>query len=308
MITPEMLARHPRIAAVFGALERRYPLYQKTARHIFAHLDEEYLAFAERLLVALDVAPEAGAARLDAFVAYSQEFLVLQARLAREGRYLYRSYAEVSAHVYQNPRMDRYYLDGLLLSQFLWPNHYRMARSLLDLKDRTGPRAAILDVPCGTGLQSLLLASHFHFARLAAVDVSPFSVAYARRLLEAARGPDARVSIAEGDVFQLAEDPRFDLIVCGELLEHLENPGELLTKLGRLLAPGGSIFLTTAIYAAAIDHIYLFSHVREVRDLLSAQFRIESELVLPASLEAYRPEMEPAPINYACVLRAADAR
>jgi len=38
---------------------------------------------------------------------------------------------------------------------------------------------------------------------------------------------------------------RFDLIICGELIEHLGNPSRLFDAARRLLVPGGSLVLTT---------------------------------------------------------------
>jgi 2-polyprenyl-3-methyl-5-hydroxy-6-metoxy-1,4-benzoquinol methylase len=40
-------------------------------------------------------------------------------------------------------------------------------------------------------------------------------------------------------------DETFDLIVCGELIEHLSRPADLLTAARRMLAPGGRLVLTT---------------------------------------------------------------
>lgn len=43
----------------------------------------------------------------------------------------------------------------------------------------------------------------------------------------------------------LAERGPFDVIVCGELIEHLPDPQALLSVASQLLAPGGEIILTT---------------------------------------------------------------
>ena len=43
----------------------------------------------------------------------------------------------------------------------------------------------------------------------------------------------------------LAERGPFDVIVCGELIEHLPDPQALLSVTSQLLAPGGEIILTT---------------------------------------------------------------
>ena len=68
------------------------------------------------------------------------------------------------------------------------------------------------------------------------------------------------------------------------------------------MADDGELFLTTAIWAAAIDHIYLFTRAQEVRDMLEKYFIIESELVLPVMANK-GPEDEKTPLNYAAVLK-----
>ncbi len=107
--------------------------------------------------------------------------------------------------------------------------------------------------------------------------------------------------VQKRDVFHLPEDQKYDRLICGELLEHLEQPEELLAKLARLSAPGAKLFVTTAVWAANIDHIYLYSTAQEVRDQLAPYFSLESELVLNVR-DGFGPEDARTPINYACIL------
>jgi len=63
----------------------------------------------------------------------------------------------------------------------------------------------------------------------------------------------------------------------------VEQPLALLLRLRELLADEGVLFFTTPANAPAIDHLYLFRNVEEIRQLAeSAGFRIGSEKVLPA--------------------------
>jgi 2-polyprenyl-3-methyl-5-hydroxy-6-metoxy-1,4-benzoquinol methylase len=47
------------------------------------------------------------------------------------------------------------------------------------------------------------------------------------------------------DAASVALGDRFDVIVAGEILEHLDNPGQFLSNMRRHLAPGGMLILTT---------------------------------------------------------------
>ena len=92
--------------------------------------------------------------------------------------------------------------------------------------------------------------------------------------------------------------------MCGEFLEHLEDPLGCLKKLNRLLKDDGKLFLTVAVYAAMIDHIYLYRSAQEVRNhIIEAGFKIEKELVQTVfDKDSSDPEKENIPISYAAIL------
>jgi SAM-dependent methyltransferase len=231
-------------------------------------------------------------AALRDFIALSEEFVRLQIDLDKSGHYAYSSYDEVRAIVYDNPEvMDRRYLNGLFLSTAFWVNHTKILdyfhREFCDTASATG---TLLEAPAGTGIFISEFARRNPGWTTEGIDISESAVGGAPM-------------IDKKDVFALPEDRKFDRIICGELLEHLEKPVELLETLSRLLAPGGTIFLTTAVWAANIDHIYLYISAQEVRDMLETRFRIESEIVLNVR-DGKGPEEPRTPINYACILTA----
>jgi hypothetical protein len=55
-----------------------------------------------------------------------------------------------------------------------------------------------------------------------------------------------------------------NVIVLGEILEHLEDPLKVLNKVSNHLSSGGLIWITIPINAPAIDHISLFRSKEEV--------------------------------------------
>ncbi len=78
------------------------------------------------------------------------------------------------------------------------------------------------------------------------------------------------------------EDTQFDFITMGEVIEHVEDPKPLLQNISRLLKPQGKAFLTTCANSPAIDHIYLFHNVEEIRELFSnCGLEIVEEIILP---------------------------
>jgi len=235
------------------------------------------------------------------FIAFSEEFVRLQLELDRTGHYRFSSYEGVRSVVYDNAElMDRQYLNGMFLSMAFWLNHARMFAYFVDEFCGGNPLSGrVIEVPVGTGIYVS------EFSRLnpdwtaQGVDISASSIAYAEAILRL--NGSAGVHVLRADIFELSDDRKFDRIICGELLEHLENPTLLLRKLGNLLAPAGSIFLTTAVWAASIDHIYLYKSAQEVRNMLEQFFVIKSELVLTVK-DGASPGDEKTPINYACIL------
>ena len=109
------------------------------------------------------------------------------------------------------------------------------------VKERMGkPLLAILDYGCGTG-------DHITFPLAQAenevlgIDVHAPSILEARRKYAL-----PNLSFRVGDLQDLSEqDLGFDVIVCSEVLEHLENPREFMEGLRRLLRPGGALIITT---------------------------------------------------------------
>lgn len=95
------------------------------------------------------------------------------------------------------------------------------------------PSGDLLDIGCsdGTILQSL------NRHRLNGVDISEVAVAFARE-----RGINAHVANVE-DGLPFADDA-FDIVVAGEVLEHVVRTDFLLHEVNRVLRPGGHFIVT----------------------------------------------------------------
>jgi 2-polyprenyl-3-methyl-5-hydroxy-6-metoxy-1,4-benzoquinol methylase len=97
----------------------------------------------------------------------------------------------------------------------------------------------VLDAGCGTAYGSAILAE--------AKASSVIGVDIAEAVLKAAAPtmPD-RVRLEAGDVCQLPyEDGSFELVVCFEVIEHLEQPLAALDELVRVLAPSGLLIVSS---------------------------------------------------------------
>ena len=120
-----------------------------------------------------------------------------------------------------------------------------------------GPR--ILDVGCSEGVLEILLARKGF--NVTGVDINAEALAFARDLL--AREPEevrSRVRFVHGDLAQARLlDDRFDTLVMGEILEHLEDPQTLLNRSLDLIRPNGRVIITTPFgYHPDEDHRQTF--------------------------------------------------
>jgi 2-polyprenyl-3-methyl-5-hydroxy-6-metoxy-1,4-benzoquinol methylase len=220
----------------------------------------------------------------------------------RTGKYTSSTFDEVNSRVYARPETMEYYMHGLLLSQFLWKHHYEM----FDYFTSTLPRYAdhiksYLEAGVGHGFYlSRALEILGDNATLTAVDISETSIELAKRFIN-----DSRITYNLKNVFDFNNGEKYDFITLGEVLEHVEDPLGLLVKLNTLLSGDGVLFFTTPTNAPAIDHIYLFNNVEEIRDIVrSADFKIASEMsFLSEDVSAEKAEKYKVAVLYGAFLK-----
>jgi 2-polyprenyl-6-hydroxyphenyl methylase / 3-demethylubiquinone-9 3-methyltransferase len=114
--------------------------------------------------------------------------------------------------------------------------------------------ANVLDVGCGGGILSEALAAAG--AIVTGIDLAPRVLDVARlHLIESGRKVDYREVGAEALAAQAPAS--FDVVTCMEMLEHVPDPGSVVSAIATLLKPGGRVFLSTlnrtpAAFALAI--------------------------------------------------------
>ncbi|MCB9425706.1 MAG: class I SAM-dependent methyltransferase [Flavobacteriales bacterium] len=217
------------------------------------------------------------------------------------GEYTSKSFEEVNQRVYNNPEIMEYYMHGLLMSQFLWKQHYDILLWFDEMISQNSEKIKnYLEVGGGHGLYiSEAIKNIGNSANFDLVDISESSIDIAKKMIA-----NDKVKTILTDVFEYHPSTKYDFITMGEVLEHVEEPVKLLQKLHSLLADDGKVIITTPTNAPAIDHIYLFKNAEDIRTIINeAGFKIENELciysedVTPEIAERFKISM-----MFACVL------
>ncbi len=136
--------------------------------------------------------------------------------------------------------------------------------SLARIAERIPAGVVVLDVGTGTGALGEFLAG-----RQCTVDGANYNEAE----LEIARPHYRALVVADLERALLSElfpDKRYDVIVFGDVLEHLRNPARTLADARALLAPGGRVLISVPNIA----------HVGVVASLLAGEFTYTPEGIL----------------------------
>ena len=251
---------------------------------------------------------EAYEGKLDLFIETTVEFLKLQARLEKTGRYLYSTFGEVEEAVFKNKVEGKEegveYLWGLYFSRVFWVPHYRLSQFFLK-EFATVPNGTglCLEAPGGSGVFLSQFLEHNPQFRGVSVDLSETALAFARRYFDLRTQHD-RVALCLQDINALDTTQVYDRIICTEFLEHVEDPKAILCILKQVLAPGGKLFLTTVAWTAFIDHIYLYQSIEEIQEQVrECGYSVEQEYVQSVfPKDAHRLMEHKVALNYAAVL------
>jgi trans-aconitate 2-methyltransferase len=108
------------------------------------------------------------------------------------------------------------------------------ARPFLDLLARVGAQdpAVVVDLGCGEGRGTAVLADRWPGARVIGVDSSP-------EMLAAAAATAERVEFVEGDVRDWVPDEPVDVVVSNAVLHWVPGHDAVLTRCAGWLRPGG---------------------------------------------------------------------
>ncbi len=129
-------------------------------------------------------------------------------------------------------------LDLLLLRSW----HIR--RELRRYRREKGPRARVLDAGSGFGQYTYYMARLSKNWEITGIDVKQDEVEGCRRFF-ARRGMTPRVGFRVEDLTALGEKEKYDLILCVDVMEHIEEDARVFENFCRALRNGGGLLIST---------------------------------------------------------------
>jgi len=115
---------------------------------------------------------------------------------------------------------------------------------------------SILDLGCGPGQFAEFVAAQLPSVQYTGLDFSNVAISRARQ-----RCPNYLFERRELPTTNLGDLPAFDIVICTEVLEHVENDREILAVL-----PAGTIIVASVPNFDSFGHVRLFRSEEEVRE------------------------------------------
>jgi SAM-dependent methyltransferase len=138
----------------------------------------------------------------------------------------------------------------------------------------------ILDIACGTGRGSRLLAEGGLASTVVGYDIDEEAVKYAM-----IRNRHPRVTFTPGDGLTSSIGENYDLVVCFETVEHLRLPQRFLRKVAGALKPNGTLLISTPVATKEFDSMPRNPHHRQewgcqaFQELLRESFEIRKMFI-----------------------------
>jgi 2-polyprenyl-3-methyl-5-hydroxy-6-metoxy-1,4-benzoquinol methylase len=297
----------PHSKALIDTVIARKPMHRKFLNTTVSKLSEAEQAEAEHYIAFLQLQGHTTDSLAASYLTIVDDTFREELHFRETGRYRCSSYAEAAAAVYHNPEYMQRYMVGLALSSFWWINHVELRRFFTShISGRKG--VLYREVGPGHGLYFLEAMRTSNFERYEGVDISETSVAMTRHIIDSGHfGRFAKANVMQADFLAGEQREAADMLVMGEILEHVETPGRFLACAHACTTPEASIFLTTCFNSPAVDHIYNPGSMAALEQLVQAEgFAVTASLVIPKQgTTLAQCEADRLPVNVAMVLKKA---
>ena len=160
---------------------------------------------------------------------------------------------------------NKNYFDIAVLENTNW--WYLGRRDLLDkiLLSTKRKYHNALDLGCGIGTNYELISKYSN--NVFGIDISEIAIQFCKQ--------KNYKELYLSDINELKMHNKFDLIVCMDVLEHIENDINALKKIKSLMLPGGMLFISVPAHKYLWNNNDLFSkhirryNIKEIKDKIS---------------------------------------
>jgi 2-polyprenyl-3-methyl-5-hydroxy-6-metoxy-1,4-benzoquinol methylase len=317
LVTKDRLSMndHPNFTRLLDLIYQKAPLQKKKLEEYLLNQTSSFFKEAEEFasqytgyLNSQDIAVEYA---VDAYLKMCNDMMRCQISFMRSGKYPVQVSTETFDNVYNNPEEMKSYMIGLAMSQFLWGSHYEIFSCLkLALQTYAKDIKSYLEIGPGHGLflgQAVTTLEECN--EYVVVDISPTSIEITKSIMDELYDSNQATQMLDityynEDMLSLSLGQKYDFITMGEVIEHVSFPEKLLTQFCNLLTDNGKGFVSTCVNCPAIDHIYHFHSVDEIREMFSlCGFDILEERVCPVeSLPMEEIVKRKITINYCAIV------
>jgi SAM-dependent methyltransferase len=142
-----------------------------------------------------------------------------------------------------------------------WKNAQRIYRQLAP---HVRPTDKVFEVGAGIGCNVKVFELHGHDA--SGIDPNEGFCDYSVKSL--------KTRLTQGDLFHLAPQPRFDLVLLVHVIEHFRSPRRALEHIRGLLRPGGRLYVECPNLAAPFARPGRMFHIAHIHNFTPASLRM----------------------------------
>lgn len=243
----------------------------------------------------------------DKYLKHITSLVEEQYYFVESGKYRFSNFIDVEKYYNDSDYMSNYTV-SLGLSTYLWRLHRELYRLFINCCQSIAYTnfGKYLEIGPGHGEYFVTAMQNTNFEEYIAVDISETAVELTKDYIRYSMPvTNKQYEVIHEDIFKYQTSELFDMVVLGEVLEHVENPGAFLHRIYELASENASIFVTTAINAPQPDHIYLFNTLKEVTDLLEKErfYIVDSVAVNANQLPLDKAEKRKVAINVGYILK-----
>lgn len=138
------------------------------------------------------------------------------------------------------------------------------------------PEDRVLDVACGTGLVSFVLAPYAR--EVVGIDISPGMLAKARQIRHLREVRNVRFLLGKAEHLPF-KDGEFDVVVCRLAIHHFPQPEREIREMARVLKGRGRLVISDTVSSEDEREARLHNALERLRDPSHARMLAPTELV-----------------------------